>query len=195
MQGSNTMPGSKNVKLTLVWALWMTLLVVLWCKYDTEPGLLFFQGDDRISTILASRCDCDLTTYLRDFRRPGRRGLLVLPYVERAPMPSWGIDTPPQRDAPASGSKGMLIGVSDNQLVMAQVKVTLSGLLWIKRDWALSIPLSFCAIAATVPLVGYVAWSRRLLASRRRSGRCVQCGYDLRGNTSGRCPECGGTER
>ena len=26
---------------------------------------------------------------------------------------------------------------------------------------------------------------------RRRRGRCVTCGYDLRGNVSGRCPECG----
>lgn len=26
---------------------------------------------------------------------------------------------------------------------------------------------------------------------RRRRGRCAQCGYDLRGNTSGVCPECG----
>jgi hypothetical protein len=26
---------------------------------------------------------------------------------------------------------------------------------------------------------------------RRLQGRCPNCGYDLRGNTSGRCPECG----
>jgi len=26
---------------------------------------------------------------------------------------------------------------------------------------------------------------------RRKQGRCVNCGYDLRGNVSGVCPECG----
>lgn len=26
---------------------------------------------------------------------------------------------------------------------------------------------------------------------RRRTGRCIRCGYDLTGNASGRCPECG----
>ena len=26
---------------------------------------------------------------------------------------------------------------------------------------------------------------------RRRHGRCIQCGYNLTGNTSGVCPECG----
>lgn len=26
---------------------------------------------------------------------------------------------------------------------------------------------------------------------RRRTGRCVKCGYDLRGSESGSCPECG----
>lgn len=30
---------------------------------------------------------------------------------------------------------------------------------------------------------------------RRRGGRCGECGYDLRGNTSGVCPECGGVAR
>jgi hypothetical protein len=28
---------------------------------------------------------------------------------------------------------------------------------------------------------------------RRRRGRCVQCGYSLRGNFTGICPECGET--
>lgn len=29
------------------------------------------------------------------------------------------------------------------------------------------------------------------LAYRRKRGRCLVCGYDLKGNVSGRCPECG----
>jgi hypothetical protein len=32
---------------------------------------------------------------------------------------------------------------------------------------------------------------RRRRAGRRGSGRCVECGYDLRGTTGLRCPECG----
>ena len=36
-------------------------------------------------------------------------------------------------------------------------------------------------------------WLRRFLRDRhrRRSGLCVGCGYDLRGNPQGGCPECG----
>jgi len=28
-------------------------------------------------------------------------------------------------------------------------------------------------------------------ATRRRTGHCVNCGYDLTGNVTGTCPECG----
>ena len=30
-----------------------------------------------------------------------------------------------------------------------------------------------------------------IIARRRRSGECTNCGYDLTGNESGVCPECG----
>jgi hypothetical protein len=33
--------------------------------------------------------------------------------------------------------------------------------------------------------------SYRRAARREREGRCLRCGYDLRGSTSGKCPECG----
>ncbi len=49
-----------------------------------------------------------------------------------------------------------------------------------------------------VPLLGFVLALAYLMAlpsllrrRRRRSGLCVQCGYDLRGLTTPRCPECG----
>ncbi len=38
---------------------------------------------------------------------------------------------------------------------------------------------------------GVSAWRSARGWRRRRRGRCVACGYDLRGNVSGTCPECG----
>ncbi len=44
---------------------------------------------------------------------------------------------------------------------------------------------------------GLLLWLLSLVPSiirrglRRRRGRCVKCGYDLRGNPAGGCPECG----
>ena len=41
-------------------------------------------------------------------------------------------------------------------------------------------------------VVMYVSYrNAALLHHRRRAGRCIQCGYLLRGNESGTCPECG----
>jgi hypothetical protein len=56
------------------------------------------------------------------------------------------------------------------------------------------IPL---ALALNTIFFGAVWWAiffagslgRRAL--RVRAGRCLRCGYDLTGNTSGICPECG----
>ena len=46
-----------------------------------------------------------------------------------------------------------------------------------------------------VPVYFVVMWrkSRRekRVEFRRKNGICVNCGYDLRGNTTGICPECG----
>jgi hypothetical protein len=38
---------------------------------------------------------------------------------------------------------------------------------------------------------GLPAWRELRRRAREASGRCVHCGYDLTGNTSGVCPECG----
>ena len=37
---------------------------------------------------------------------------------------------------------------------------------------------------------GFLLWSDH---RKRIRGGCVECGYDLTGNTSGKCPECGAT--
>ncbi len=57
----------------------------------------------------------------------------------------------------------------------------------------LQIPYWFLFAAATLVGVGPFGWDWWRRARRRRlikSGRCVHCGYDLRGST-GLCPECG----
>jgi hypothetical protein len=65
---------------------------------------------------------------------------------------------------------------------------------------AFTIPGKWCSALGAphwvlVPPPAYVvtAWGIRRLRDRRRrrAGRCVACGYDLRG-AGGTCPECGG---
>lgn len=52
------------------------------------------------------------------------------------------------------------------------------------------IPLwFFAAIFAILPAIWFAGFIIRRL--RLRQGRCLACGYDLTGNTSGICPECG----
>ena len=61
---------------------------------------------------------------------------------------------------------------------------------WYRRDaFTASATLAYpAAVFAVLPLV----WSQRFLrrARRRKQGRCLTCGYDLRGS-AGTCPECG----
>lgn len=46
------------------------------------------------------------------------------------------------------------------------------------------------ALLATYPLIVLIRSPARRRRYRRKRGLCIQCGYDLTGNTSGRCPEC-----
>lgn len=55
---------------------------------------------------------------------------------------------------------------------------------WHVAAWP--VPLVIWILAA--PLIGFGVWARR----RALGGRCVECGYDLRGLRAGAvCPECG----
>lgn len=46
-----------------------------------------------------------------------------------------------------------------------------------------------------LPVFFIVMWRKKRREARvefrRKNGICVNCGYDLRGNTTGICPECG----
>lgn len=56
---------------------------------------------------------------------------------------------------------------------------------------------TFLAMIFGVPVYFVVMWRAKRRAARvefrRKNGICVNCGYDLRGNTTGICPECGET--
>jgi hypothetical protein len=72
------------------------------------------------------------------------------------------------------------------------------GLNWVVWKMPTDVFSKRATTAGTV--VGIGAWGgfcwhrlkAQALEARRRSGRCLSCGYDLRA-TPNRCPECGGS--
>lgn len=73
---------------------------------------------------------------------------------------------------------------------------------WHMRDWIwrsrlapLPLEARLMVITGTVLLTigpAAIMWFQAKLWRRlRRTDLCIECGYDLTGNTSGRCPECG----
>lgn len=54
-----------------------------------------------------------------------------------------------------------------------------------------NIPIWFLALVfATYPTIAFIRGPLRRYR-RRRNGLCIQCGYNLTGNTTGICSECG----
>jgi len=65
-----------------------------------------------------------------------------------------------------------------------------SGVRW----WDLRVPSAWVALASCLlPVAWLLAAWREAKRRRRRIVRslCANCGYDLRGSTTGVCPECG----
>lgn len=64
-----------------------------------------------------------------------------------------------------------------------------------RRYWVLRAPVwSYLLIALIAP--AWSIWSNARRWRRRKRGRCMSCGYDLRGTREAggeRCPECGGS--
>ncbi len=54
--------------------------------------------------------------------------------------------------------------------------------------WCFIVSITLFALAITFQ----IAHTSNKKHTRRKGKPCVNCGYDLRGNTSGICPECGG---
>lgn len=54
-------------------------------------------------------------------------------------------------------------------------------------------PLHWTPLLLAGPI--YVIGRRLQRHRRRKRGLCLDCGYNLAGNTTGRCPECGNTVR
>ena len=55
-------------------------------------------------------------------------------------------------------------------------------------EWCFVASISFFALSVACQ-AAHVLSTKRI---RGKGKPCVNCGYDLRGNTSGICPECGG---
>jgi hypothetical protein len=69
---------------------------------------------------------------------------------------------------------------------------------WVPRVVLNAWPrIGFFVLPLWIPFIAFCAvfaWfyrARRIRVMRRRTGRCIDCGYDLRGLTEARCPECG----
>ena len=56
----------------------------------------------------------------------------------------------------------------------------------LRGGWFMVVPL-WPLIVSLAVAGAYSSWRRR----RPRTGHCVTCGYNLKGNVSGVCPECG----
>ena len=99
--------------------------------------------------------------------------------IARAGYPVW---------APTKGTTVNWSGLGCQRL-RARFTETNQVARWNVAEDAVAVPLWWLTVLASVLPVGrFVVAIRRI--GRRRGGRCLHCGYDLRA-TPDRCPECG----
>jgi hypothetical protein len=64
------------------------------------------------------------------------------------------------------------------------------------REVQVALPLwALAVVLGLIPVVSLLRWRVRSRVQQWRTirGRCLSCGYNLTGNTTGICPECGTT--
>lgn len=62
----------------------------------------------------------------------------------------------------------------------------------VRTRWSVAVPFLGLFLLFALPWVVKVsAWAGRRLRRSPRAGCCINCKYNLTGNTSGMCPECG----
>lgn len=78
----------------------------------------------------------------------------------------------------------MNVSITDRSSASPPLPTYDGWILWLNLWPFGSVPVAlWCVVRGRFWLVRY---------RRRATGRCLACGYNLTGNTSGQCPECGG---
>lgn len=64
-----------------------------------------------------------------------------------------------------------------------------NGIEWRLPYRYVGVPYWFIGLLLAIHPIRWMS-NYRLMLRREREGRCLQCGHDLKGQSSGRCPEC-----
>jgi hypothetical protein len=157
-----------NVLTVLVSAL-VACLVLAWARSYAPPAMHSVSSKGTLYVIFSEAYLAELDADSEQFF-VGRDG--VLGGLRLSSVPVWrervgfahatGSAWAPRIDGGSNSAEFVLVGVP---------------------YWALLPP-------AALPLA-WLLWRRRRLRRRRTQGRCLACGYDLRGSSGDRCPECG----
>lgn len=108
-------------------------------------------------------------------------------------IPGGARTNPAPRQTPAKPSwVAFAVGLS----CAAGVAGSIYAMFFQGRDpWQIAKLLLLALILAFSAMAGFAlfheGWQARSRRERAAAGRCVRCGYELRGNTSETCPECG----
>ena len=167
------------------------LLIVAWADSHRMCGSMsvrevWQRGDGSATVALV-----EVESAHGGFRIESRK-LTLAPGTDTMVESQW--DWPTRRSLPAVGYRAFFFSHPEDAGLLQRVGVMLrcrltSGDLWLDVVMPYFVP-------ASLALPWSVWWLmnvRRRWRSNawRRAGRCVHCGYDLRGSAEGPCPECG----